>query len=93
MEKIPTNNRPTSTDLKNESQLQIKKSTTLVLLLRIQLFGIKQTWPIFEKCSHIRDKGGVLTLRFHVWTLLTRKVACNFKCHLFMGLLGATFTV
>ena len=30
--------------------------------------------PIFEKCSHLRDKGGVLTLRTPVEFVLTRTV-------------------
>jgi hypothetical protein len=30
--------------------------------------------PIFEKCPHLREKGGVLTLRTPVWFVLTHIV-------------------
>jgi hypothetical protein len=28
---------------------------------------LEPTWPIFEKCSHLREKGGMLTLRTPHW--------------------------
>jgi hypothetical protein len=33
------------------------------------------TWPIFEKCSHLREKGGVLTKIWHSRNRLSRTVA------------------
>jgi hypothetical protein len=37
-----------------------QKSATLVALL--WRFLVQPTWPIFEKSSHLREKGGVLML-------------------------------
>ena len=65
--KSNTNNLPAPTDLtenpKGGKKLffndATQKSATLVLAgIAIEL---EPTWPIFEKCSHLREKGGVLT--------------------------------
>jgi hypothetical protein len=62
-----TNNLPAPTDLTEnlygKKKLFFKdatqKSTTLVVCGI--LIELQPTWPIFEKCSHLREKGGVLT--------------------------------
>jgi hypothetical protein len=65
--KSNTNNLPAPTDVtKNpygKKKLFFKdatqKSATLVLCgIAVEL---EPTWPIFEKCPHLREKGGVLT--------------------------------
>jgi hypothetical protein len=65
--KSNTNNLPAPTDLTENPYGKKKlffndatqKSATLVLGgISIEL---EPTWPIFEKCSHLREKGGVLT--------------------------------
>jgi hypothetical protein len=65
--KSNTNNLPAPTDL-NENPYGKKKrffkdatqkSATLVQLGIAVVFV--PTWPIFEKCPHLREKGGVLT--------------------------------
>ena len=43
------------------------------------------TEPIFEKCSHLREKGGVLTLRTPVGFALTPTVPVMVRC-IFAGL-------
>ena len=42
--------------LKDENFFQ-KSASMVVILLK---FRLQPTWPIFEKCSHLREKGGVL---------------------------------
>jgi hypothetical protein len=75
--KSNTNNLPvpTSTDL-TENPYQKKtlifrdatKKSASVVLSRIQFWIVLVTWRlIFEKCSHLREKGGVLTLRTPNW--------------------------
>ena len=64
-----TNNLPTPTDL--TENLYEKK--TLFFKAATQKSGSMVQWgislefvpwrPIFEKCSHLREKGGVLTLK------------------------------
>ena len=39
---------------------------------------LEPTEPIFEKCPHLRDKGGVLTLRTPVGFALTP--TCGYAC-------------
>jgi hypothetical protein len=43
-----------------EDENIFQKSAPLVALLR--QFRVQPTEPIFEKCSHLREKGGVLML-------------------------------
>ena len=43
-----------------EDENIFQKSATLVVIL-LQ-FRLQPTWPIFEQCSHLREKGGVLML-------------------------------
>jgi hypothetical protein len=41
-----------------------------------------QPWrQIFEKCSYLREKGGIMTLRTPVWFVLTHKVVAKFALH------------
>ena len=62
-----TNNLPTPTDMTEnpygKKKLFFKdatqKSATLVQWGIVVEF--LPTWPIFEKCPHLREKGGVLT--------------------------------
>ena len=65
--KSNTNNLPAHTDLTEnpygKKKLVFKdatqKSATMVLRgIRIKMVP---SWPIFEKCPHLREKGGVLT--------------------------------
>jgi hypothetical protein len=71
--KSDTNNLPAPTDLTEnpygEKKLIFRDATKIsasVVLSRI-LFWIVPRRPIFEKCSHLREKGGVLTLRTLHW--------------------------
>jgi hypothetical protein len=65
--KSNTNNLPAPTDLTENPNGKkniffndaTQKSATLVdpeIAVKVQ-----QTWPIFEKCPHLRENGGVLT--------------------------------
>jgi hypothetical protein len=66
--KSNTNNLPAPTDLtenpnskKNLFFLKdaTQKSATMVALeIPVE---VQPSWPIFEKCPHLREKGGVLT--------------------------------
>ena len=78
--KSNTNNLPAPTDLTENPYGKKKlffndatqKSATLVLAgIAIEL---EPTWPIFEKCSHLREKGGVLTKIWHSRNRLSRTV-------------------
>ena len=44
------------------------------MVLREIALELEPWSPIFEKCSHLRDKGGVLTLRTPVGFVLTHTV-------------------
>jgi hypothetical protein len=65
--KCNTNNLPAPTDLTENPYGKKKlffndatqKSATMVVLRIAQ--ELQPTWPIFEKCPHLREKGGVLT--------------------------------
>jgi hypothetical protein len=55
-----------------------QKSATLVvggIVMKLQ-----PTWQIFEKCSHIREKGGVMTEIWHIRNRLSRTVVCTHTC-------------
>jgi hypothetical protein len=65
--KSNTNNLPAPTDL-TENPYGKKNRIAIEL---------QQTWPIFEKCPHLRDKGGMLTLRTPVGFVLTHTVGPN----------------
>jgi hypothetical protein len=70
--KSNTNNLPAPTDLTDNPYREKKlffKDATQKSATWVQ-WGIAiefvPTWPIFEKCSHLREKGGVLTqIRAH----------------------------
>ena len=65
--KSNTNNLPAPTDL-TENPYKKKKlffndatqKSARVVRCRIYIETVP-TWPIFEKCPHLREKGGVLT--------------------------------
>jgi hypothetical protein len=65
--KSNTNNLPAPTDVTENPYGKKKffcfgvsqKSATLVLGGIV--VELEPTWPIFEKCPHLREKGGVLT--------------------------------
>ena len=62
--KSNTNNLPAPTDLtenpcgKKKLAASQKSATLVPLEIAVEL---EPTWPIFERCSHLREKGGVLT--------------------------------
>ena len=63
--KSNTNNLPAPTDLtenpygKKKIKAATQKSATMVVCgIAVKL---QPSWPIFEKCSHLREKGVVLT--------------------------------
>ena len=62
-----TNNLPTLTDLTENpyggKKLFFKDATqkSATLVERGIAIEFQPTWPIFEKCPHLREKGGVLT--------------------------------
>jgi hypothetical protein len=78
--KSNTNNLPAPTDLTDNPYSEKKiffkdatqKSASMVPLgIAIEL----EPWrPTFEKCSHLREKGGVLTLRTPMGFVLTHTV-------------------
>ena len=65
--KSNTNNLPAPTDLTENSygkkNLFFKDATqkSATLVPRGIEIEVVPTWPIFEKCPHLREKGGVLT--------------------------------
>jgi hypothetical protein len=71
--KSNTNNLPTPPDLTENPY----EKNTLFFKAATQKSGSMVQWgiavefvpwrPIFEKCSHLREKGGVLTLRTPHW--------------------------
>ena len=78
--KSNTNNLPAPTDLTENPYLKKKlffkdatqKSASVVLGgIAVEL---EPRRPIFEKCSHLREKGGVLTLRTPIGFVLTHTV-------------------
>jgi hypothetical protein len=62
-----TNNLPAPTNLTENPYRKknlffndaTQKSATMVLC--VFAIELEPSWPIFEKCSHLREKGGVLT--------------------------------
>ena len=85
--KSNTNNLPAPTNLNEnpygEKKLLFKdatqKSATLVVSgIDIEL---QPTWPNFEKCSHLREKGGVLTKIWHIRNRLSRTVYTKFSIY------------
>ena len=66
--KSNTNNLPASTDLtenpygKKKLFFLIKDATqkSATLVAPEIAVEVQPTWPIFEKCSHFQEKGGVL---------------------------------
>ena len=60
-----------------EDENIFQKSATLVVIL-LQ-FRLQPTWPIFEKSSHLREKGGVLML-FKTTLHLGAKAQYEYKC-------------
>ena len=79
--KSNTNNLPVATDLTmnpyGEKKLffndATQKSAPLVLCgITVEL---EPTEPIFEKCPHLREKGGVLTEIWHIRNRLSRTVS------------------
>ena len=82
--KSNTNNLPAPTDLTENPYLKKKlffkdatqKSASMV---RCGIAIESVPWrPIFEKCSHLREKGGVLTLRTPIGFALTPTVGARF---------------
>ena len=81
MGKSNTNNLPAPTDLTENPYGKKKlffndatqKSATLVP--RGIEIEVVPTWPIFEKCPHLREKGGVLTKIWLIRNRLSRTVA------------------
>jgi hypothetical protein len=78
--KSHTNNLPTPTDLTEnpygEKKLfcfGVSQKSASVVRCGIAIESVPRR-PIFEKCSHLRDKGGVLTLRTPVGFALTPTV-------------------
>ena len=78
--KSNTNNLPAPTDLTENPYLKKKlffkdatqKSASMVapgIAIEVQPWS-----PIFEKCPHLRDKGGVLTRRTPIGFVLTHTV-------------------
>jgi hypothetical protein len=73
MGKSNTNNLPAPTDLTENPNGKkklcfkdaIQKSAPLVA--PVIAVEVQPTEPIFEKCPHLREKGGVLTLRTPHW--------------------------
>jgi hypothetical protein len=53
-------------DMEDENFFQ-KSATLVVSGIEIEL---QPTWPIFEKCSHLREKGRVLIFSRVVWWVL-----------------------
>jgi hypothetical protein len=80
--KSNTNNLPAPIDLTDnpygKKTLFFKdatqKSAPLVPLALVIVIELEPTDAIFEKCSHLREKGGVLTLRTPVGFVLTHTV-------------------
>ena len=78
--KSNTNNLPAPTDLTQNPYLKKKpffKDATQKSAPLVQ-WGIAvefvPTEPIFEKCPHLREKGGVLTKIWHIRNRLSRTV-------------------
>ena len=78
--KSNTNNLPAPTDLTENPYLKKKlffKDATQKSASMVQ-WGIAVEFvpwsPIFEKCPHLREKGGVLTLRTPIGFVLTHTV-------------------
>ena len=78
--KSNTNNLPAPTDLTENPYLKkklfFKDATQKSASMVPRGIDIKMVpWsPIFEKCPHLREKGGVLTLRTPVGSVLTHTV-------------------
>ena len=78
--KSNTNNLPAPTDLTENPYLKKKlvfkdatQKSARVVVCGIAL-ELQPREPIFEKCPHLREKGGVLTLRTPVGFALTPTV-------------------
>jgi hypothetical protein len=71
--KSNTNNLLAPTDLTEnlygKKKLVFKDATqkSATLVERGIAITFQPTWPIFGKCPHLREKGGVLTLRTTHW--------------------------
>jgi hypothetical protein len=70
--KSNTNNLPAPTDLTEnpceKKKLLFKDATqkSATMVERVIAAEFQPSWPIFEKCPHLREKGGVLTqIRAH----------------------------
>jgi hypothetical protein len=83
--KFYTNNLPAPTDL-NENPYGKKKlifkdatqKSARVVLSEIEVeLHLEPREPIFEKCRHLREKGGALTLRTPVGFVLTHTVGAK----------------
>ena len=83
--KSNTNNLPAPTDLTENPCLKKKlffkdatqKSASVVAAALVAegiAVELQPRRPIFEKCSHLREKGGVLTLRTSIGFVLTHTV-------------------
>ena len=79
--KSNTNNLPALTDVSEnpygKKKILFRDATQKSAPLVPRGIGIKMVprRPIFEKCSHLREKGGVLTLRTPVGFALTPREA------------------
>ena len=84
--KSNTNNLPAPTDLTENPYLKkklfFKDATQKSASVVPRGIGIKMVprRPIFEKCSHLREKGGVLTKIWHSRNRLSRTV-CSIIVH------------
>jgi hypothetical protein len=81
--KSNTNNLPAPTDLTEnpygKKKLFFKDATQKSASVVVGGIAVElqPRRPIFEKCSHLREKGGVLTLRTPVGFALTPTVVCR----------------
>ena len=78
--KSNTNNLPAPTDLTKNPYLKknlffkdATQKSASVVPRGIEIKMVPRR-PIFEKCSHLREKGGVLTLRTPIGFVLTHTV-------------------
>jgi hypothetical protein len=62
--KSNTNNLPAPTDLTKNPDATQKSARVVLRGIEIKMVPRE---PIFEKCPHLREKGGVLTLKTPRW--------------------------
>jgi hypothetical protein len=85
--KSNTNNLPVPTDLtenpcqeKNFFCFGVSQKSASVVLRGIVIELVPRS-PIFEKCPHLREKGGVLTKIWHNRNRLSHTVLLNLVLH------------